>query len=155
MKITARAAALLCGVLSLAGCGVETQSPASNDSTLNKAAGIGTMSVVCTGDMWERTRPVSLAKVETKPADGERGARGLVRVTLTGAQLVDYLKELDFNGHPGWGTSKVDHEQHDQQIAKRMYDALTPAVAHATNARSATDPAPEVLVDDTLASPAP
>ncbi|MFF2631161.1 hypothetical protein ACFVUN_36025 [Kitasatospora griseola] len=45
--------------------------------------------------------PASLAKVETKPADGERGARGLVRVILSGTQLVDYLKELDFNGHPG------------------------------------------------------
>ncbi|MFJ9447168.1 hypothetical protein ACIRRH_35760 [Kitasatospora sp. NPDC101235] len=151
-----RAAAPLLSTVLLAGCGAATQSPPSHDAALSKAAGIGTMSIICTADMWDRTRPENLGKVDKPPAEGERGTRGLVKVTLTGSQLVDYLKELDWNGHPGWGLGDtVDHEHHDEQIARRMYDALAPAVTNAKNARSATDPAPEVLVDDTLATTAP
>ncbi|MER6364424.1 hypothetical protein [Kitasatospora sp. NPDC001527] len=149
-----RAAAPLLTVLLLAGCGIGTQSPPSHDSALTKAAGIGTMSIVCTADMWDRTRPENLSKVDKPLAEGERGGRGLVRVTLTGSQLVDYLKELDWNGHPGWGTGEtLDHKHHDEQIARRMYDALAPAVASVKNARSAADPVPEVLIDDTLDTP--
>ncbi|MFE7529422.1 hypothetical protein ACFU7Y_27425 [Kitasatospora sp. NPDC057542] len=160
MKITPRsalrAAAPLLTALLLAGCGIATQSPPSHDSALNKAAGIGTMSIVCASDMWDRTRPTSLSKVDKPPAEGERGSRGLVRVTLTGSQLVDYLKELDWNGHPGWGNEEgPDRAHHDEQIARRMYDVLAPAVANVKNARSAADAAPEVLVDDTLATAAP
>ncbi|MFF1908266.1 hypothetical protein [Kitasatospora sp. NPDC058218] len=157
MKITThrlplRAAAGILGALLLVGCGAATQSPASHDSMLTKAAGVGTMSIVCAADLWDRTRPDKLEKVEKPPAEGERGGRGLVRITLTGTQLVDYLKELDFQAHPGWAN---DHPHHDQPMAKRVYDVLAPAVANVKNARAASDPAPEVLIDDTLATTAP
>ncbi|GLW59312.1 hypothetical protein [Kitasatospora phosalacinea] len=59
------------------------------------------------------------------------------------------------DGHPGWSDEDTDHRHRDEQIAKRMYNVLAPAVANVKNVRSATDPAPEVVVDDTLASSAP
>ncbi|WP_405622374.1 hypothetical protein [Streptomyces sp. NBC_01508] len=97
-------------------------------------------------------RPDDLKKVTTTPADGERGQRGMVRITLTGAQLVTYLSHLDGDAHPGWlGPDFPDQEA----VSGRVYDALAPAIDKTTTARSATDPAPEVLIDDTLATKAP
>ncbi|MFF3177926.1 hypothetical protein ACFVQ0_35505 [Streptomyces sp. NPDC057900] len=44
----------------------------------------------------------------------------------------------------------------DQEaLSGRVYDALAPAIDKATTSRSTADPAPEILIDDTLATKAP
>ncbi|MET9497445.1 hypothetical protein [Streptomyces sp. NPDC006552] len=144
-------AALILAV-TLTACGAGTQSPAHHESRTKKAAGIGPVSIVCNKDMWTDTRPDDLKKVTTTPADGERGRRGMVRVTLTGAQLVTYYNQLDRDAHPGWdGAQRPDQEA----VSGRVYDALTTAIDKATKARSSADPAPEIVIDDTLATQAP
>lgn len=146
------AATTLIAILALTACGATTQSPAHHDSRMKKAAGIGSLTIICNKDIWQSTRPDGLKKVTTVPADGERGQRGMVRITLTGAQLVTYLDELDQDAHPGWmGPNLPDQEA----LSGRIYDALTPAIDKVTTARSTADPAPEILIDDTLATQAP
>lgn len=57
----------------------------------------------------------------------DSGERGLAEVTLTGAQLVDYLKvlEQDISGGPGAKRSV-------EVLSRRMYEAIAPVVARAT-----------------------
>lgn len=151
-RTAALATTALAIVLTLTACGATTQSPAHHDSRMKKAAGIGSLSIVCNKDIWTDTRPDGLKKVTVTPADGERGQRGMVRVTLTGAQLVAYLNQLDQDAHPGWmGSDLPDQEA----LSGRVYDALAPAIDKATTSRSTADPAPEILIDDTLATKAP
>ncbi|MEU2346333.1 hypothetical protein ABZ745_31685 [Streptomyces sp. NPDC013082] len=151
-RTAALAVTALAVVLTLTACGATTQSPEHHESRMKKAAGIGSLSIVCNKDIWTDTRPDGLKKVTVTPADGERGQRGMVRVTLTGAQLVAYLNQLDQDAHPGWmGANLSDREA----LSGRVYDALAPAVDKATTSRSTADPAPEILIDDTLATKAP
>lgn len=151
-RTAALAATATIVVLTLTACGANTQSPAHHDSRMKKAAGIGSLSIVCNKDVWESTRPDELKEVTTTTADGPRGQRGMVRITLTGAQLVTYLDQLDQDAHPGWLGSDLPDQQ---AVSGRVYDALTPAIDTATAARSTADPAPEILIDDTLATEAP
>ncbi|MFE2462959.1 hypothetical protein [Streptomyces sp. NPDC059402] len=151
-RIAALTATTMTVVLTLTACGATTQSPVHHDSRMKKAAGIGSLSIVCNKDIWTDTRPDSLKKVTITPADGERGRRGMIRLTLTGAQLVTYLDQLDQDAHPGWmGPSLPDQEA----LTGRVYDALAPAIDKATTAHSTADPAPEIVIDDTLATKAP
>ncbi|GAB2606246.1 hypothetical protein GCM10027168_43910 [Streptomyces capparidis] len=139
-----------CAVL-VTGCGMATQSPPGHDDRLTKAAGIARLSLVLPESLWKQTCPEDLEKVTSLPLPGERGERGLVRVDLSGTQLVSYLKRLDKHAHAGWGGPKYD----DKAASRRVYDALAPAVGRIKQARSADDPDPEVLIDDTLATNAP
>ncbi len=144
---------LLLGAVLLTGCGMGTHSPASNDARLTKAAGIATVSLLMPEGLWKDTKPRStLDKVAVDKLDGDRGARGLVRVNLTGTQAILYMKELDQNAHPGWLSPNAAPSK--KQSSVRVYDALGKALDDIKAARSATDPAPEVLIDDTLATPA-
>ncbi|MFJ9447377.1 hypothetical protein ACIRRH_36855 [Kitasatospora sp. NPDC101235] len=82
--------------------------------------------------------------------DGERGARGLVRVNLTGTQVVTYMKYLDGKAQPDSGA-----DYPNKQSSARVYDAIGGALDTIKPARSTGDPALEVLIDDTLATAAP
>ncbi len=134
--------------LGLTGCGAGTQSPPAQEGRLKKAAGIGSMDLTLTKGLWETTRPTSLEDHKTQPAHGERGRRGLIRITLSGTQLGDYLTRLDENAHCGWGTCTNDDNK--KAAARRVYDTLAPAIDHVKNIRTADDPTPEVIIDDTL-----
>lgn len=97
-------AAVAC--LALAGC---TQSPVKHDDRLTKAAGIARVTIVCSKDLWNETKPdgknisngPAITVKATVPAisTGPRANRGLVEVSMTGTNLVAYLKELDANAH--------------------------------------------------------
>lgn len=151
-RTAALAATALTVVLTLTACGAETQSPAHHDTRMKKAAGIGSVSIICNRDIWTDTRPDGLKKVTITPADGERGQRGMVRVTLTGAQLVTYFNQLDQDAHPGWLGPDFPARQ---AVSARVYDELAPAIDKAITARSTADPSPEILIDDTLATKQP
>ncbi|RSS85679.1 hypothetical protein EF919_37825 [Streptomyces sp. WAC02707] len=147
-------AAVLAIVLALAtGCG---ESPAGHEERLNKAAGVAAFKITCTKDLWERTKPgryMTDSHEDAKPrkVDGPAGERGLVEITLTGAQLVDYLKTLDedINGGP-YSDPSVE------QLSRRMYDAIAPVVDRIEKGKPPTE-VPQAIVDDAagLTGPTP
>ncbi|MFF3020730.1 hypothetical protein [Streptomyces sp. NPDC057939] len=142
-------AALLIGLLTLAmGC---VQSPPEHSARLTKAAGLARVSIVCPKDLWEETKPSDRATNDVKAttsaiAAGPQAGRGLVRVTMTGTNLVAYLKELDANAHP----SKMNGERENTAASRRVYDALAPAIDRIKAASGPTDPEPEIIIDDTI-----
>jgi hypothetical protein len=150
VQITALPALVL--VVLLTGCGAGTHSPSQQGARLTKAAGVSSITVVCVKSLWDDTKPDGI-KVPTPAAPGERGKRGLVQVTLTGPQLVSYLKELDRNAHPGWGNA--DDTRDNKAESNRVYNTLAQAVDKISNVRNASDPAPEVIIDDTIPTDAP
>ncbi|MFD5065482.1 hypothetical protein [Streptomyces sp. NPDC058394] len=152
VRSTLTALALL-GTLTLTACGAETQSPPQHEARLKKAAGIGSVDLVLTKGLWKTTRPTELDDHKTQPADGERGTRGLIRITLSGTELSAYLTELDTDAHCGWLSCMAD--ANEEAAARRVYDTLAPAIDRVSNVRAASDPDPEVVIDDTLATPAP
>ncbi|MFD7586480.1 hypothetical protein ACFV84_13790, partial [Kitasatospora sp. NPDC059811] len=148
-----RAAAPLLAVLLLASCGANT--PPSQDARLKKAAGVTTVSLIMPGGLWKKTKPPFGAVSNMKPTglDGERGTRGLVRVTLSGTDVVEYMKHLDGQAHPGKFEEVMDEPE--KEAADHVYDALGTVLDTIKPATSSTDPASEVLIDDTLATIAP
>ncbi|WP_381805618.1 hypothetical protein [Streptomyces niveus] len=95
-------------------------------------------------DRWPRRHAV-LGAAERAPGRPTPASR-------TPAQLVTYLSHLDDDAHPGWLGPDFPNQE---AVSGRVYDALAPTIDKNTTARSATDPAPEVLIDDTLATKAP
>ncbi|MFJ6890062.1 hypothetical protein ACIQRC_35185 [Streptomyces californicus] len=143
-------AAVAC--LALAGC---TQSPAKHDERLTKAAGIARVTVVCSKDLWNETKPngmntsndtVTVKATVSAISAGPRANRGLVEVTMTGTNLVAYLKELDANAHPSSWNKTPDNAA----ASRRVYDAIAPAIDRIKAATSPDDPAPEIVIDDTI-----
>jgi hypothetical protein len=132
--------------LALTGC---TQSPAGHDDRL-KAAGVARVTIMCPKGLWEETKPTGYenalkAKVSEIPK-GPRGGRVLVRVTMTGTNLVSYLKELDNNAHPPGFFGDKDNTP----ASRRVYNALAPAIDKIKAAQSPDDPEPEIVIDDTI-----
>ncbi|MET8276502.1 hypothetical protein ACWD7C_32110 [Streptomyces sp. NPDC005134] len=76
---------------------------------------------------------------KTRPADGDRGNRGLIRITLAGTELVAYLTELNDNAHCGWMSCTTDDRK---ATALRVYDTLAPAIDRVSNVRTATNAMP-------------
>ncbi|MEV7471842.1 hypothetical protein AB0O20_35925 [Streptomyces kronopolitis] len=155
MKIFQRSpwrAQALVGTLTAAAVltGCSAQSPPGHEERLSKAAGLARITLVCAKDLWEETKPKSglnsvKATVSTI-SSGPRANRGLVRVTMTGTNLVAYLKELDDNGHP----SVANGEQENTAASRRVYDALAPKIDKIKAARSESDPEPSIIIDDTI-----
>ncbi|MFJ6771894.1 hypothetical protein ACIQOV_13165 [Kitasatospora sp. NPDC091257] len=143
----------LLAVLLLTACGTNT--PPSQDARLRKAAGVTNVSLIMPNGLWKKTKPPFGDVGNRKPTglDGDRGARGLVRITLSGTEVVEYMKYLDGEAHPG----KFDEVmgQPEEEAAGRVYDALGKALDTIQPAISSNDAAPEVLIDDTLATTAP
>ncbi|MEE1735159.1 hypothetical protein PUR49_01160 [Streptomyces sp. BE147] len=149
---TALAVAAAAG-LALAGC---TQSPAKHDDRLTKAAGISRVTIVCSKDLWNETKPdgknisngpaITVKATVSGIATGPRANRGLVEVSMTGTNLVAYLKELDANAH----ASKWNNTPKNAAASRRVYDAIAPAIDRIKAASSPNDPEPEIVIDDTI-----
>ncbi|WP_326681009.1 hypothetical protein [Streptomyces sp. NBC_01237] len=126
---TALAIAVVVACLALAGC---TQSPAKHDDRLTKAAGIARVTIVCSKDLWDETKPdgknisngpaVTVKATVSGISTGPRADRGLVEVSMTGTNLVAYLKELDANAHP----SSWNGTPENGAASRRVYDAIAP-----------------------------
>lgn len=138
--------------LALAGC---TQSPAKHDDRLTKAAGIARVTIVCSKDLWNETKPdgmnpssetVTVKATVSGISTGPRANRGLVEVSMTGTNLVAYLKELDANAH----ASKWNSTPENAAASRRVYDAIAPAIDRIKAATSPNDPEPEIVIDDTI-----
>lgn len=130
--------------------------PAGHSERLQKAAGVASFKITCTKDLWDRTRPGytgtdSHEDAKPRGLNGASGERGLVEITLTGAQLVDYLKvlERDISGGPGADRSI-------EELSRRMYEAIAPVVDRIEKGKPPVE-VPQAVVDDAVvpAAPAP
>ncbi|MEV7083319.1 hypothetical protein AB0N88_33000 [Streptomyces sp. NPDC093516] len=146
LRRTALPVSAIAAALVLAGC---TQSPAGHDERLSKAAGVARVTIVCPKDLWEETKPTGFntLKADVRAvSSGPRGGRGLVRVTMTGTNLVKYLKELDSNAHP----HAMNGDKNNTPASRRVYDALAPEIDKIKAARQPDDPEPQIVIDDTI-----
>lgn len=141
----------------LAGCGsATTKSPERHQERLRKAAGIEVFYVECTRDLWEETsRRTRGGDNGRQGRDGVEGAKvskatgNLSRVTLTGPQLADYMRVLDWRAHPPSGDGMAE--------AVRMYDEIARAL-DGIKAPPPADAPPLLVVDNGFlgaASPSP
>ncbi|MFE7515752.1 hypothetical protein ACFU8I_31670 [Streptomyces sp. NPDC057540] len=134
-----------------------TDSPPQQSARLDKAAGLAQFKITCTLDMWDRTRESgrdspsddTFVKVKPRKLGGAQGERGLVEVTLTGPQLVEYLRKLDYDAHGG-----LNRDWDDEPLARRMYNAIAPVVDRIQPGRPPTN-IPSTVVDDTAAAGPP
>lgn len=144
----AAAAAVVALALFLTGC---TETPAEHADRLTKAAGTASITIVMPLGLWEQTLPTyqgsELRELEPEPLDGAEGERGLVRVNLTGTQLVEYLDELNREAH-GVGLEAEPPER--QAATSRVYTAISEVVDQISPRAGEDDPAPEVVIDDTV-----
>lgn len=110
----------------LTGCGSQsTKSPSRHQERLRKAAGIEVFYVECSRDLWDVTSAGTKGNQDKSGRmgrDGVKGAKitkrsgGLSRIELTGHQLAQYLRVLDWRAHPPNGDGVAE--------AVRMYDEI-------------------------------
>ena len=147
--MAAPAAALLLTAGLVTGCGAYVSAPQSHGDLLTIATGVSAIEIVMTPDLWERSTPnadaAELREVEGTNPGGDLADRGLKLYTLTGAQLVSYLNHLESRAYGGWmeraGTP---------QMFQRLYDEITPVVQEIDGPRGPDEPAPRVVLDDTI-----
>ncbi|MFJ4917629.1 hypothetical protein [Streptomyces sp. NPDC088726] len=144
------ASALLAVVVVFAlATGCADDPPAGHSERLQKAAGVSSFKITCTRDLWDRTKPGrepvnSHEDAKPRALNGAAGERGLVEITLTGAQLVDYLKVLeeDISGGP-YANRSVE------ELSRRMYDSIAPVVDRIEKGKPPAE-VPRAVVDDAV-----
>jgi hypothetical protein len=138
---------LVCALV-LAGC---VNTPAAHDERSTKAAGVASISIVMPHGLWTETLPAAnnseLHDLEPTPLEGEEGERGLVRVNLTGTQLVEYLDSLNQEAH---STGIMRSSSYNPAAASRVYTAVSEVVDQISVRRDEGEPDPEVIIDDTV-----
>ncbi|MEU9064574.1 hypothetical protein AB0D13_38500 [Streptomyces sp. NPDC048430] len=130
----------------VSGCADEP--PSGHHERLRKAAGVASFKITCTKDLWERTKPgrePTDSHEDAKPRSlhGPAKERGLVEITLTGAQLVDYLKTLEEDISGG-----AFADRSIEELSRRMYEAIAPVVDRVEKGKPPTE-VPQAVVDDT------
>ncbi|MEU1091591.1 hypothetical protein ACFYPN_32060 [Streptomyces sp. NPDC005576] len=128
--------------------------PAGHQERLQKAAGLASFNITCTKDLWERTKhgaDLSDSHEDAKPRSlhGPAGERGLVEITLTGPQLVDYLKTLEEDISGGFLADRSIEE-----LSRRMYEAIAPVVDRIERGKPPAE-VPQAVIDDAVAPTAP
>ncbi|MFI6055713.1 hypothetical protein ACIBCO_37220 [Streptomyces violascens] len=113
--------------------GACTNSPADYQSVLNKAAGIPKVRIHCHKDVWDWTDTSNFDAHVSKPS------AGMVTVTISGVNLVEYLKILDSRGH-----DKLDPDA----VSARMYAAITPVVLVVRSEPQGGRFVPDITVED-------
>ncbi|MFE0777104.1 hypothetical protein [Streptomyces sp. NPDC058861] len=143
--------ARLFGVLALLAAvfvsGCSTDSPPQHSERLQKAAGLKTFHVQTTKELWAKTSdqtgrdgPDLELKSTTKELDN-----GLVQVELTGVDLANYLRILDYMAHGG--TDSKNFGKHHSAESIRMYDEIASVLDGITKRPDPKDPPPHVVVD--------
>ncbi|MFF3735535.1 hypothetical protein ACFYXM_36070 [Streptomyces sp. NPDC002476] len=149
----ARAAALLAAALALAA-GCDGEPPAGHEKRINKAVGVASFKITCTRDLWDRTShpeygAESFDDAKPRKLPGSQGERGLVEITLTGTQLVDYLDQLAMDIGGG-----LFARGDDRPMAQRMYAAIAPVVDRIQKDTPPTE-VPVATVNDAIAPAGP
>ncbi|MFE7461753.1 hypothetical protein ACWFMI_23095 [Nocardiopsis terrae] len=149
--LAASAAALMLTAGLTTGCGALTLPPEEHSDLLTTATGVSTFELVVTPDLWDKTTLTArdeLQELEGSDPGGDLSDRGLELYTLSGAQLVTYLDHLRRKGHGGWLERSGTPEVH-----QRVYDEITPVVEQIDGPRGEEEPAPRVVLDDTITQP--
>ena len=107
-----------------------TSSPKQQGDREKKAAGVPSFKLHMTKDLWNRTNITRGGHQVDKPLSLTDEAAGMVTIELTGPQMVDYIRTLDFNAHGGDGAT-------DTALAANVYDAIAPVLD-----KIQTNPAP-------------
>ncbi|WP_435611061.1 hypothetical protein [Streptomyces sp. C10-9-1] len=139
------ALALLAAVL-VSGC--STESPPQHSERLQKAAGLKTFHIETTKDLWEKTsdqtgRDGPDLELQTTVKELHNG---LVRVELTGVNLANYLRLLDYMAHGGADAKNLGRHHSAESI--RMYDEVAGVLDGITKRPDPKDPPLRVVVDD-------
>ncbi|MGW5518671.1 hypothetical protein [Nocardia africana] len=136
-RVAAVATIAAVAVIALGAC---TSSPKEQADRERKAASVQVFRLHMTKDLWARTNIGDTRKVD-KPLRMTDEPNGIVAIDLSGPQLVDYLRTLDFNAHGGFGAA-------DAPLARSVYDAVAPVIDRIqTNPAPANAPVPEVTID--------
>ncbi|WP_110052241.1 hypothetical protein [Nocardiopsis sp. L17-MgMaSL7] len=119
---------------------------------MTTATGVSAFELVVTPDLWARTIPStgnsSLRDLEGSDPGGDLSDRGLELYTLSGSQLVNYLNHNRRLGYGGWLQQAGTPEVH-----RRVYDDITPVIEQIDGPRGEEEPAPRVVLDDTVPEP--
>jgi hypothetical protein len=155
--LTAFAAAVV--LTAATGCGEAfTDPPEGHEDRLHKAAGVAAFELVVTQDLWDTTIPPmervsGLRDIKgTDPGDEELASRGLMQFTMSGRQLVAYLEEVERDGYGGWSEEHA-RSTAEQVVSKRVYDEIAPVIDAIEGPRGPEDPAPRLVLDDTVPQP--
>lgn len=137
---TAGAAVLISVILMLTSC---TNSPKEQAEREFKASGVGTFTIQCDKDLWEKTSVSSRGRtVEPRKVDKIPG--NIVRVSLSGTEMVDYLRNLDAFAHGGADPMQADDIE---PLAKRMYDEIAPTIDKISTSDKGNEK-PAIVIDD-------
>lgn len=131
----------------LSSCGsATTKTPAGHQERLRKAAGIEVFYVECRRDLWDLTSADTDSDGSSRHGrDGVKGAKitggsgELSRVRLSGHQLADYMRVLDWRAHPPSGDGLAE--------AVRMYDEIA-RVLDGIKSPPPADAPPLLVVDN-------
>lgn len=148
--VRAFAVAVSAGMLALT-IGCTTDSPKEQADRERKAATVQVFKLHMTKDLWARTKSdenYEKRRVIDKPRNLIEDPDGMVTVELTGPQMVDYLKILDYNAHGGAAA-------HDETLAGAVYNAVAPVIDRIETPPAPGAPAPEITIHAAVGSEAP
>ncbi|MGW2393958.1 hypothetical protein ACWCYK_31370 [Streptomyces lydicamycinicus] len=142
-------AALAAALIALCLSGCATDSPPKHSERLQKAAALPTFEIDTTAGLWEKTSKVEGYVDEddkfagkAKPLDN-----GLRRISLTGTDLANYLRHLDYHAHGGHG-GEAPWSRHREAESIRMYDEISHKLDSVTRRPPQGDPPLRIVVDD-------
>ncbi|MGW7641305.1 hypothetical protein [Streptomyces decoyicus] len=80
---------------------------------------------------------------KAKPLDN-----GLRRISLTGTDLANYLRHLDYHAHGGAGEGGAPWSRYREAESIRMYDEISHKLDSVTHRPPQGDPPLRIVVDD-------
>ncbi|MBF6548848.1 hypothetical protein [Nocardia brasiliensis] len=128
-----------------------TDSPPEQSARERKAASVPVFKLHMSKDLWTRTNNAPGHNDLDKPQSLTEDPNGMATIELTGPQMVDYLKTLDYNAHGGIGAF-------DEPLAVTVYDTVAPVIDQIQAPPAPGASVPEITVHAAVApttSPAP
>ncbi|MFQ6329670.1 hypothetical protein ACLMAL_26525 [Nocardia sp. CWNU-33] len=130
--------------MTITGC--DTDSPKEQPDRERKAASVQVFKLHMAKDLWSRTSRQSGGLGVGEPRSLAEDPNGTTAtIELTGPQMVDYLKLLDYNAHGGAFAT-------DRSLAATVYDTLAPMVDQIQTPPAPGAPVPEVTINAAIAS---
>src|SRR5690606_3539275 len=115
-------------------------SPAEQGERENKAAAVPLFRLHMAKDLWDRTSNAPGKEKIENPHNLVEGPGGMATVELTGPQMVDYLRKLDYNSHnPVLGD--------DRPLARAVYNAAAAVIDRIEVPPAPGAAVPEIVVD--------
>ncbi|MGW6206271.1 hypothetical protein ACWF9B_21835 [Streptomyces sp. NPDC055089] len=152
------AAAALGGALLLAVTGCSVDSPPEHSERLQRAAGLKTFQIDTTKELWVKTSNQTPYNRGERPIKAKMTAlsNGLERIELSGVDLANYLRELDYDAHGGAGDD-APWSRNREAESVRMYDEISTVLDRITKRPGPEDPPLRIVVDTAFidAKPSP